>query len=471
MEEMIDQKLLQMEMKMQRKIDCLQSEVDAMKGSGRLSRVDELEKRCKHLEVKCTSMATSLRMLVGRWEFSEPDIPDNHWADQGFEEDYVAEVGVFVENIKSAISKMKSGKVSIINLGDRIEENVIFHDDALLPHWQNLADAINLCGHDIAGVCLAISDIQLSPQVLSILNPCLKRTTTLGEIELNRNVFDQARDGLAFAVDVAKSNPDMDYFAWCHNPIETFDDMQPCLEEIEKHPLISGVLFKSCFDGDVGYRVLCSLLDGNKNYESIELERNNIRTMGGTHLSDYIATNPPLQKLLLDSNRLDDTDATLIADALRRNTNLRDLQLDGNEITEIGRSALRNVIYDKTSLNSVADSNHICDITGIDCDFNEYRFRRSTGTSVSDSERRRAKIYNLLASRNKGETNVHHLNMEIDDNSLKLVPRVLEIVHNYAEDRALFGTVCHPLSIMHELLRGWKMPSLYENGRMQAAAE
>ena len=60
---------------------------------------------------------------------------------------------------------------------------------------------------------------------------------------------------------------------------------------------------------------------------------------------------------------------------------------------------------------------------------------------------------------------MYHLNLEFgnedeDDDSLKLVPRVLESVHRYSY--VYRPNTAQPLSIMYEILRSWKIPELYE---------
>ena len=157
----------------------------------------------------------------------------------------------------------------------------------------------------------------------------------------------------------------------------------------------------------------------------------------------------------MEKNHLDDNDAVTIARALKQNTNLRRLHLGQNDITETGCVALRNTIYDSTSLNAVAASNHTCCIEGIDLDgINRY--------VDSPEVNRGRKIYSLLSSRNREGNNVYHLDAEFEDDSLKLVPKVLESVNIYARHSYRADTV-PPLSIMYEILRSWKMPNLYEN--------
>ena len=127
-----------------------------------------------------------------------------------------------------------------------------------------------------------------------------------------------------------------------------------------------------------GYNWLCNLLASNKRFDYIDLEDNSIQTGGGTAIPDFITKNPSLQKLCLTKNNLNDEDATLISLALKHNTNLKWIHLERNGITEIGERALTKAIYDPTSLNSVADSNHtVCRIDGFNGNVEEFNNRPS----------------------------------------------------------------------------------------------
>ena len=235
------------------------------------------------------------------------------------------------------------------------------------------------------------------------------------------------------------------------------DDANCLIEAIISHPSIDVIGLENCFGDNVNAcGILFSLLlASNKEFSHIDLDSNNIRTGGGTEIPDYLATNPPLKELRLARNHLDDNDAILIGRAMKRNTNLRDLRLNQNDITDVGRDALRNAMFDSTSLNTVADSNHSCSIKGLD-------FGDIFNNQYEESKSNRAtKIYSLISSRNREGTNVQHLNAEFEDESLKLVPKVLEAVNVYDEGGDE-GDVL-PLSIMYEVLRSWKMPTLYEN--------
>lgn len=82
----------------------------------------------------------------------------------------------------------------------------------------------------------------------------------------------------------------------------------------------------------------------------------------------------------------------------------------------------------------------------------------------SPEVRRGAKIYSVLSSRNRECSNARHLG---DDFQTEFIPHMLESVQIYYQhwcnapiedemDPRL------PLSIVYEIMRGWKMPLLYE---------
>ena len=107
----------------------------------------------------------------------------------------------------------------------------------------------------------------------------------------------------------------------------------------------------------------------------------------------------------------------------------------------------------------MADCNHSCTITGIGIRIDI----PSNQDGITPMDSRADKIYHLLSLRNREGSNVQHLNLEFeDDDSLALVPRVLESVHRYSRDGQGQNSV-HPLTIMYEILRSWKMPELHEN--------
>ena len=114
------------------RMDEMQNEIDSMKG--KLSQMDELVSKCKHLEEKCAKLEKSVKLLAKDWKYSVPDIPDSHWEDQGFDEDYIENICDFLEGIKEQTFRLRSGaEIEYISLGfDENGTDVLQHDVALL---------------------------------------------------------------------------------------------------------------------------------------------------------------------------------------------------------------------------------------------------------------------------------------------------------------------------------------------------
>ena len=117
----------------------------------------------------------------------------------------------------------------------------------------------------------------------------------------------------------------------------------------------------------------------------------------------------------------------------------------------------------------MSDCNHTC-IINVEC-YVPFGLIDDDDRRVISSpiERRGAKIYRLLDERNEDGNNIKHLNLEFNsddekkDSSLKLVPKVLECVQKYYDCTTASQGYVPPLSIIYEIMRGWKMPELYES--------
>mmetsp|Transcript_36012 Transcript_36012/g.75826 ORF Transcript_36012/g.75826 Transcript_36012/m.75826 type:complete len:300 (-) Transcript_36012:97-996(-) len=284
------------------------------------------------------------------------------------------------------------------------------------------------------------------------------------EFHLVKNEFINIRDGIQFAIDAMESTPNMKWFGWEKNPVDDMDDVNDLVEAICIHPSIEDIYLSGAISNANGYSVLCSIIGRKSNALFIDLGSNNIRTEGRMHLPNFLATNPPLREIILVGNHFDDNDAILIANSLKQNTNLKKLVLDDNEITSAGRDALRKAVFDSTSLNSISDSNHSCCVEGLWIEVNENNFSDPYGKFYVDwRENRGVKIFFMLTNRNRDGTNTHYMDLELGEDSLSLVPRILECVYNYfnyySNIQMSFNGV-KPLSIIYELIRFWKISEL-----------
>jgi len=303
--------------------------------------VGDMKRRCEYLEGAVKVLAKDVK-----WEYSAPNIPDSHWIEQGHDEDYVEGMRLFLGGLYDATCSMRSGKykqdygLSDICLGDD-EYPTVLHADKLLPHWKELIDAIQLRDSFHGSGDLIICNIQLMSKVMDMLVAASKGNM-FERLCLDGIDFESGFDGINFAIQMIQNISSLEMFEWNHMAINITEDAPRLLKSIAENPTINSVSLENCCgEGVDGYDLLCLLLEQNKTLECIDLGCNNIQTRGGTHLPDFLATNPPLKELCFDNNKLDDKDAALIASALKQNTNLGRLYLLGNNISgNVGRKVL-----------------------------------------------------------------------------------------------------------------------------------
>jgi hypothetical protein len=130
------------------------------------------------------------------------------------------------------------------------------------------------------------------------------------------------------------------------------------------------------------------------------------------------------------------------------------------------------VVHGDGNLNSIADSNHSCDVVLSQFDhWNACEMKGNDGDwhEAPASFNRARKIYRLLSQRNKSTSmsNVQYF----DDIDVNLLPSILETVQRYASvvhpfDRHRAGYCrVEPLSIVYEVMRKWdKVFPLYTDG-------
>ena len=261
----------------------MQSEIDGMKGHQ--SEMDELKEKNKFLEAKCCSLERSVKILTKeqKWEYSASNIPRSHWEELGFDEDYIWYMECFLRCIKQVTCDLRNDEVDDreIDLGNPESATALLHDDLLLPHWIELANAMQLYQEkNPFAFKLSIANIQLTNPVIDLLKPVLKQKS-IEYINLQNNSFVNGREGIELAVEVMESNDGIQTFFWTRNSINSMEDARYLVEAVNIHPAINTVRLENCFEGDVnGYHIMQSLLTStsNKNFAEIDLEGNHICT-------------------------------------------------------------------------------------------------------------------------------------------------------------------------------------------------
>ena len=122
-------------------------------------------------------------------EYSAPDIPESHWDERGFDGEYIEWMGYLLDKIKEATCELRSGRDihnEWITVGNNDIDIVLLHDDLLLPHWKELANAMQL--YRKGKLKISISNLQLSTPVIVLLAPVLKHMP-IEYFELQNNSF------------------------------------------------------------------------------------------------------------------------------------------------------------------------------------------------------------------------------------------------------------------------------------------
>lgn len=92
----------------------------------------------------------------------------------------------------------------------------------------------------------------------------------------------------------------MKRFHWVNNPIASIDGVDHLLRAINCHPSLEDVHLRNMRGPNINSynNILCSLFGGeNQNITHMDLFSNNIKTMGGTDLPDFLATTRRLESV------------------------------------------------------------------------------------------------------------------------------------------------------------------------------
>ena len=241
-----------------------------------------------------------------------------------------------------------------------------------------------------------------------------------------------------FVMDVIENNPALESLYLVRNTIEHSRDVNRLTDLIGCHPSLKHVVIEECGSwtpSDFLYPVITS----SDRLRSISLEGNNISSMGRIDIGSFLATNSCLETLNLKGNQLNDDDAILIARALERNNTLTWLDLEMNNITQVGKDALFRTIFNPASLNSVADSNHMCgfnlNINGvvelpciINVKYGSPRLVREMHLLAPNTVKK-IKLLALLCAPYEKAAKIRLL----DGVPLKLMPEVLMFVQHYPD--------------------------------------
>lgn len=329
MKSMLDRSMLQM--------SRMQDEMESMRRENLEARA-QLEGSVNYLEARCGSLERSLKTVIkrGKWEYSACFYNAHWWTANGYDEDYAKMMEELLIRMKRQTLQLRHDEGPLgdyISFGGGQPFVCLLYDEVTRPHWVELADALQLT--NFTEFDLDISDVHLPKLVLDMLTPALKMKK-VKSLAMRRNRFDNARDGIDFAVELmSNSRGIMTAFKWTGNPISDMCDAKVLVEAIIGCTSLKDVFLNElCEEGESWcYNLICELLTRNQGIEYMQLGYNCMRT-SDTRIPDFLSRNPPLKYLELWGNHLNDDDAALIAESLKHNTNMEILNLENNDITE-----------------------------------------------------------------------------------------------------------------------------------------
>jgi hypothetical protein len=239
------------------------------------------------------------------------------------------------------------------------EEPIVWNELVLDEHWDQLVDAIsgdelvtNICGIKIKNVEMTKERLATLPTIF-----CKGRANN-SSTYLDFNNANLCEEGIISLAKLVEVSLELEYFDLHHNRIDNMESARCLSRSLKLHDSIRQLDLAHC---DLGSspEILAVILQSDVSL--INLEHNNIDSLGAVKIAKYLEGDPPIRCIDLDHNQLNDDDAVLISQALKRNTNLETLYIQSNNFTSIGVKALLTCVFDGSSLNAISESNHTLD--------------------------------------------------------------------------------------------------------------
>lgn len=326
------------------------------------------------------------------------------------------------------------------------------HHDVLVQHWTKYMQNLLERGR---AKSLFIERFELQYSSLNMIVPSVLKMhlSELGICNCRINA-----NGLLLVAKALSQNHTLKRLLLNENQIDDIHVARTLSVAVKNHPTLQELCISHCGVG-TNADVLPTILYGCSNLKTLRLNENNISSNNIAYIRYFIASNPSLTCLRLDKNLLSDTDATQLAAALTTNTNLQYLYLKGNDFTDEGKEELMKVVFDTTSLNAIATSNHNCEVV-----FNSKVLTSHINENPTWSRKRKIQSKILLAL--YGMTNETSVIQYFNDVPFELIPHALELIQKELDD-GFFSIHNEPrqlLSRTFHFLRVWNVPWLFTNG-------
>jgi hypothetical protein len=336
------------------------------------------------------------------------------------------------------------------------EEPIVWHESVLDEYWNQLEAKID--GRKQQEIVIEIEGIEikniemkkdrLAALVAFFCNGRAKNSSN----SVSFNNANLCKEGIVSLSKLVEVSSELQYLYLEHNRIDSMESARCLSRSLKSHTCIAELHLNHC---DFGSSPEILLVILQSDVSLINLEHNNIDSLGAVKIAEYLEGDPPIEYLYLEHNRLNDDDAVLISQALKRNTHLDTLYLHTNNLTSIGVKALLNCVFDSSSLNAISESNHTL------TEMNIFLGQMSDNlTGCIDRLLRLDRTQKILLALQDKESLLKYLaNIPVE-----LMPEVLAFSQQHGNSRQH-----RYLNIVYSTMRWWNMPMLYSHHKLCGA--
>jgi hypothetical protein len=323
------------------------------------------------------------------------------------------------------------------------EEPVVWHESILDEYWSRLDAKMNQV------TFMYIENVEMTKErlaaLVAILSSGRANYSSTDVRFINANI---CQEGIIWLSNLVDACSQLHALNINYNRIDNVEAARCLSRSLKSHAGIRHLHLTHCNLGS-SPEIILVILQSEVNY--INLENNNIDSLGAVTIAEHLEGDPPIRRIDLDHNRLNDNDAILISHALKRNTNLYQIALYNNNFSSIGVRALLTCVLDSSSLNAISESNHTLEkidffnnvdrlpIEQIDCCMNRlFQLNRTQ------------KI--VIALQDKDSLLQYLANVPVG-----LMPEVLAYSHGWVANEHQHKQ----LNVLYSTMRWWNMPMLY----------
>jgi hypothetical protein len=372
------------------------------------------------------------------------------------------------EQLQSCIDSVSHGTILSFNLdlahnssGIQLmdnEEPIVWNEPILDEYWNRLEEKIDERKH--LGILTDIQHIRIvNVEMKKDRLAALVATFRSGRATNSSTMFyfinaNLCADGIISLSELVDISSKLQTVRLYHNRMDNMESAHCLSGSLRSHACITWLHLDHC---DLGSTPEILLVILQSDVEYINLNNNNIESLGVVKIAEYLEGDPPIRRIGLGHNRLNDGDIIHISQALKRNTNLKTLSLRSNNFTSIGVKALINCVFDGSCLNSISESNHTLTEISFFSEESNRPIQRLDGFIARLLELDRTQKI-ILALQDKDSLLQYLANIPVE-----LIPEVLAfpLWHGYQFQQVDNKDSYKYLNILYSTMRWWNMPMLY----------